>query len=127
MRFRNRLALFLIATLAIVQALTAISVYGFTRRALIAEGKSQLARSAEVFVRQLGGLSDQTAERVRILALDYALRVAIAERDQQTVLSALRNHGRRAGATRMMLVDLDGEIEADTLARAQPEQSFRYP
>jgi diguanylate cyclase (GGDEF)-like protein len=127
MRFRNRLALFLVATLAIVQALTALSVYGFTRRALITEGKSQLAQSAEVFVRQLANMSDQAAERVRILALDYALRTAIAERDRQTLLSALRNHGHRVGATRMMLVDLDGTIAADTLGEAPAEQSFPYP
>jgi diguanylate cyclase (GGDEF)-like protein len=127
MRFRNRLALFLVATLAIVQALTALAVYGFTRRALIAEGKDQLAHSAAVFVRQLANVSDQATERVRILALDYALRVAIAERDQQTVLSALRNHGRRVGASRTMLVDLDGTIAADTLEAAAPEQSFAYP
>jgi diguanylate cyclase (GGDEF)-like protein len=127
MRFRNRLALFLVATLAIVQALTALSVYGFTRRALIAEGKSQLARSADVFVRQLANMSDQAAERVRILALDYALRVAIAERDRQTVLSALRNHGRRAGASRMMLVDLDGTVAADTFETAPADQSFPFP
>lgn len=127
MRFRNRLALFLVATLAIVQALTALSVYGFTRRALIAEGKSQLAQSADVFERQLANMSDQATERVRILALDYALRVAIAERDRQTVLSALRNHGRRAGAIRMMLVDLDGTIAADTLEGAPAEQSFPFP
>jgi diguanylate cyclase (GGDEF)-like protein len=118
MRFRNRLVLFLIAVLAIVQALTALSVYGFTRRALIAEGKEQLTKSAAVFVRQLANMSDHATERVRILALDYALRVAIAERDRQTVLSALRNHGRRAGAARMVLVDLDGTIAADTLAPA---------
>ncbi|MEJ0070055.1 MAG: EAL domain-containing protein [Pseudomonadota bacterium] len=127
MRFRNRLALFLVATLAIVQALTAVSVYGFTRRALITEGKTQLAQSADVFVRLLDNMSDQAAERVRILALDYALRVAIAERDRQTVLSALRNHGHRVGATRMMLVDLDGTVAADTLEGAPPEQSFPYP
>ncbi|HUA52387.1 MAG TPA: EAL domain-containing protein [Candidatus Sulfotelmatobacter sp.] len=127
MRFRNRLALFLIATLAIVQALTALAVYGFTRRALIAEGKDQLAESATVFVRQLDNVSDQATEQVRILALDYALRTAIAERDQQTVLSALRNHGRRVGAARMMLVDLDGRVAADTGAAGARQGSFSYP
>ena len=127
MRFRNRLALFLVATLAIVQALTAIAVYGFTRRALITEGETQLEQSSDAFVRQLTNMSDQTAERVRILALDYALRVAIAERDRETVLSALRNHGRRAGASRMMMVDLDGVIAADTLETAPPDLAFPYP
>ncbi|MBV8167152.1 MAG: diguanylate cyclase, partial [Alphaproteobacteria bacterium] len=124
MRFRNRLVLFLIATLVIVQALTAVAVYGFTRRALIAEGKGQLAQSAGVFLRQLDNMADQAAERVRILALDYALRGAIAERDQQTVVSALRNHGRRAGASRMQLVELDGTITADTDETARPGQTF---
>ncbi|MBI3514438.1 MAG: EAL domain-containing protein [Proteobacteria bacterium] len=126
MRFRSRLVLFLIAVLAIVQALTALSVYGFTRRALIAEGKEQLAKSATVFVRQLASVSEHATERVRILALDYALRVAIAERDRQTVLSALRNHGRRAGAARMMLVELDGTIAADTLEQMASAQSFAH-
>jgi HAMP domain-containing protein len=123
-RFRNRLVLFLIATLAIVQALTAVAVYGFTRRALIVEGKGQLTQSAGVFLRQLDSMADQAAERVRILALDYALRSAIAERDRQTVVSALRNHGHRAGASRMQLVELDGAISADTEEGAAPGQTF---
>jgi diguanylate cyclase (GGDEF)-like protein len=43
------------------------------------------------------------------------LRSAIAQHDRDTVISALRNHGRRVGATRMLLVGLDGAIQADTL------------
>jgi len=72
-------------------------------------------------------MSDQAAERVRILALDYALRVAIAERDQQTVESVLRNHGRRVGAARMRVANLDGTIVADTLEGASPDRAFPYP
>lgn len=127
MRFRTRLAAFLVATLAIVQVLTAVSVYVFTRQALISQGKNRLAAAATVFLRQLGDTSEHAAERVRILALDYALRVAIADNDHATVLSALRNHGRRIGATRMLLVDLNGSISADTAAPFLQASSFPFP
>lgn len=127
MRFRTRLALFLVATLAVVQVLTALSVYTFTRRALIAQGKNQLADAAAVFVRQLDDISDHTSERVRILALDYALRVAIAERDHATVISALRNHGRRINATRMLIVELDGTVASDTESATAAERTFAFP
>jgi diguanylate cyclase (GGDEF)-like protein len=114
MGFRLRLALFLVATLVAVQALTALLLYEVTRRALIAEGERQLGVAAEAFVRQLDDLSQRVADNVQVLALDYALRAAIAERDRGTVRSALRNHGRRVGAARMFLLGLDGSVQADT-------------
>jgi len=124
MGFRRRLTVFLMATLALVQVLTAASVYSVTRSALIEQGKSQLADAAGLFVRQLDEIGAQVASDVQVLALDFALRQAIAERDRQTVLSALRNHGHRVGAARMMLVDLDGRIAVDT---AQPDAAADGP
>ena len=118
MGFRRRLTVFLMATLVLVQALTAASVYGFTRSTLLEQGKGQLADAAGLFVRQLDEIGTQVASDVQVLALDFALRQAIAQRDRQTVLSALRNHGTRVGAARMMLVDLGGAVEVDT---AQPD------
>ncbi len=120
MGFRRRLTVFLMATLALVQALTAVSVYSFTRSTLIEQGKVQLVDAAGLFVRQLDEIGAQVAADVQVLALDFALRQAIAQRDHQTVLSALRNHGARVGAGRMMLVDLDGKIEVDT---ARPDDA----
>lgn len=114
MGFRLRLALFLVATLVAVQALTALLLYEVTRRALIAEGERQLGVAAQAFVRQLDDLSQRVADNVQVLALDYALRAAIAERDRDTVRSALRNHGRRVGAARMFQLGLDGSVQADT-------------
>jgi diguanylate cyclase (GGDEF)-like protein len=114
MGFRLRLALFLVATLVAAQVLTALLLYEVTRRALIAEGERQLTAAAEAFARQLDDLSRRVADSVQVLALDYPLRAAIAERDADTVRSALRNHGRRVGAERMLLLGLDGTIQADT-------------
>src|SRR5258706_3799534 len=114
MTFRVRLASFLVATLAILQILTAVLVYEVTRRQLIAQSEQQLVAAARAFERQLDDVSQRVADNVQVLTLDFALRTGISQRDRDTVLSALRNHGKRVGATRMLLVGLDGTIQADT-------------
>ena len=114
MSFRLRLSLLFVATLVAVQIFTALLVYAVARRALIAEGERQLTAGAAAVARQLDDISNRVADNVQVLSLDYALRSAIAQRDQSTVLSALRNHGRRIGADRMLLIGLDDTIRSDT-------------
>ena len=108
MNFRIRLASFFVAALVLVQGLTAVFVYRVTRAELIVEGQRQLDVASRAFASQLDDLSNRVAASVQVLALDFALRSAIAQRDHDTVVSALRNHGKRVGATRMLLVDVDG-------------------
>ena len=126
MTFRVRLASFLVASLAILQILTAVLVYEVTRRQLIAQGEQQLVVAARAFERQLDDVSQRVADNVQVLTLDFALRTAIAQRDRDTVLSALRNHGKRVGATRMLLVGLDGTIQADTSNVSPPLDKFPF-
>lgn len=114
MSFRLRLSLLFVATLVAVQIFTALLVYAVARRAVIADGERQLTAGAAAVARQLDDISTRVADNVQVLSLDYALRSAIAQRDQSTVLSALRNHGRRIGADRMLLIGLDGTIRSDT-------------
>jgi predicted signal transduction protein with EAL and GGDEF domain len=126
MSFRLRLALFFVAALIAVQALTAVLVYEVTRHELIRGGQRQLGIAATAFVRQLDDISDRVAESVKVLSLDYALRSAIAQHDQATMQSALTNHGRRVGATQMLLLDVDGRIEVDTLGAYPVGSAFPY-
>jgi signal transduction histidine kinase len=126
MSFGQRLALFLVATLAAVQVLTAVVAYSFLRHSLVDKEKTELAAATHVFLSQLGILSERVGDDVQVLSLDYALRQAIAQHDYATELSALRNHGRRVGATRMMLVGLDGRISADTGAAGATGRAFAY-
>lgn len=126
MGFRLRLALLFVATLVAVQVFTAVLVYGVARRALIAEGERQLAAGATAVARQLDDISTRVADNVQVLSLDYALRASIAQNDQDTVLSALRNHGRRIGAERMLLLGLDGAVRSDTSMQASGER-FPFP
>ena len=124
MSFRLRL---FVATLVAVQIFTALLIYGVARRAFIAEGERQLGAGATAVVRQLDDISTRVADNVQVLALDYALRAAIAQHDQSTVLSALRNHGRRIGAERMLLIGLDGAIRSDTSSTVAEGQKFPFP
>ena len=126
MSFRNRLALFLMAILVTVQAATAIFAYTYLRHDIIDQGRRELASAMNAFTRQLNLLSQRVTDGVEVLALDYPLRAAIAKQDRDTELSVLRNHGRRIGATRMMLVALDGTISADTAAPAHGQRPFPF-
>jgi diguanylate cyclase (GGDEF)-like protein len=114
MGFRFRLASFFVAALVTVQLLTAVLVYQVSRRQLIDEGKRQLDVSAAAFGHQLDETSDRVAASVQVLALDFALRSAIAQRDEETLRSALRNHAQRVGADQLLVVDTGGRITGDS-------------
>lgn len=126
MNFRFRLASFFVLALVVVQGLTAGLAYRVTRDALIGEGQRQLGVAADAFAHQLEDVSTRVAGSVQVLVQDFALRAAIAQHDRATVLSALRNHGGRVGATRMVLVDVDGRVEVDTAERVAPGTPFPF-
>ena len=127
MSFRYRLALFLVVTLVAVQALTAAFAYFYLRHNLVERGKRELLAEMGVFTRQLEFLSERVSDAVTVASLDYALRAAVAQHNHGTELSVLRNHGRRIGATRMMLVALDGSLELDTDAPNKSGGAFPFP
>jgi signal transduction histidine kinase len=126
MTFRYRLALFLVIALVAIQGLTAVFAYIYLRHDLVERGKHELGAAMNVFTRQLDFLSERVADGVQVLSLDYPLRAAIAQRDYDTEISALRNHGNRIGATRMLIVGLDGTTAADT-AETGSNRAFPYP
>jgi diguanylate cyclase (GGDEF)-like protein len=126
MSFRFRLASLFVAALFLVQGVTAVLVYRVTRHELVAEGQRQLDVAARAFSAQLDDISRRVASSVQVLALDFALRSAIAQHDQPTVLSALGNHGRRVGATRMLLVDVEGNVQVDTAGRLPAGAKFPF-
>ena len=128
MKFGTRLTLFFTVTLLAIVLSTGLAIRSLLRDTLIEDGKIQVAVSEARFGRQLSELGDSLAEGVRLLTLDFALRRSIADRDAATVLSALRNHGRRIGATRMILSGTDGAIAADTTeSDASATMPFPYP
>ena len=125
--FRLRLALFFVGMLAVVQLITGALVYGITRHALVLDGERQLVANAKAFAAQMDDVSARIAGNVRVMALDFALRQAIAQGDRGTVLSVLHNHGQRVGASRMQLINLDGTVAADTANVRADGQAFQFP
>jgi len=127
MGFRFRLASFFVVALVLVQLLTGALVYQVTRNALVGEGRRQLQGAADAFALQFEDTSRRVAAGVQVLAQDFALRAAVAQRDEATLASALRNHGRRVGASQMLVIGLDGRIEADTAGQFAMGTAFPYP
>src|ERR1700761_2293668 len=117
----------MMVTLVVVQGATAVIVYRVTRQALVTQSEHQLRSSAELFGQQLEALSQRVADSVQVLSLDYPLRQAVASQSDQTVLSALRNHGRRVGATRMQWIALDGTIKGDSAVPESVGKTFDFP
>jgi len=127
-RFGPRLFLFFAVTLLAIQGVTIAAIQLLLRDTLMDDGKAQVTAAEGRFVRQMLDLQEHLAEGVRLLTLDFALRQAIADRDAATVVSALRNHGHRVGASRMLLVAPNGNIDGDTARGPASEMTtFPYP
>jgi diguanylate cyclase (GGDEF)-like protein len=122
-RFGLRLLLFFSVTLLVIQGATIWAIQTRLRDTLMEDGKTQVAAAETRFVRQLSELEDQLAQGVRLLTLDFALRQAVAQHDAATVVSVLRNHGHRVGASRMLLIAPDGTVDGDT--SEGPHHAFR--
>lgn len=61
------------------------------------------------------------------LTLDFAFRTAVASKDEETIISALQNHGDRAEADLMALISLDGHLSASTSEALPHGSPFPYP
>lgn len=112
--FHDRLTAFLVAVLVAVQGVSLFAAYQSARSALVADAQAQVERTATLLERQLRLRSEELADRARLLALDFALREALASGEAGTMLSAMRNFGERIEARRALFVGIDGRVEADT-------------
>lgn len=96
------------------------------QQALERHAQEQLNIGARVFERLLALRSQQLQDEVRILSSDFGFRDAVASADVPTLRSALRNHGDRAAASEVLLLDLQGQIKASTSAAFAEGQPFAY-
>ena len=113
---RSRIAFFFVALLVLVMGLAAV---------FVARSNSQIARETIgqsllqgelIFQRLLAQNQARLEQGAAILSSDFAFRQAIATNDTGTVVSVLRNHGARAGASAMMLVSLTGTVRVTSAA-----------
>jgi len=113
--FQTKLLILLIAVLVLLQAGTLISVHLAGQRTLRNIIDQELRLGGLVLDRVLGTRAKQLQDSLRVLALDFAFREAIASADLPTITSVLSNHGSRIAADAVVLIGLDGNVTADTL------------
>ncbi len=89
--------------------------------------REELAVAERIFRRVLDQNSDRLQQAAQVLATDFGFRQAIATHERATIVSALSNQGDRIGASAMMLVGLDHQVVADTLADVPAARPFEFP
>jgi len=104
--------------------LLVVQVAGFSaiRASLSNHAQSTLPGRLELGDRVLTSLLAQRAQKLsdgtRLLAADYGFREAVSSDDSETIVSALRNHGQRIGATEAALLGTDMRLRASTADHA---------
>jgi len=126
-RVRTRIIVFFVALLILVQIAAFVFVNAANSNNARAKADEELNVGQRVFARLLAQNADKLSQAARVLAADFAFREAIGTQDTGTILSALTNHGARIGAEAVMLVDLRGEVVANTLAPDAAPRHFEFP
>ena len=124
--FQARLLYLLIAILVLLDAGTLVSVYFAGQRTLRNTVANELRVGSRVLNRILDARARQLSDSLRVLALDFAFREAIASADIPTITSVLANHGSRIAADAVVLVTLDGTVTADTLGGRLSGKRFPF-
>ena len=126
-RLRTRIIVFVVALLALVQVVAYVVVSSANSTNAREKIDAELAVGERVFARLLEQNRDRLSQTARVMAADYALREAIASDDQDTVVSALTNHGGRIQADMTLLISLDRRVVADTIVSNERNRSFEFP
>ncbi|MGH8592173.1 MAG: adenylate/guanylate cyclase domain-containing protein [Gammaproteobacteria bacterium] len=117
--FRARLFAFVVGLLVLMHGAVLLSVHAANLRGARSQIDEALELTAAAFRRSLRVREQILVEKARLLSSDYAFKQVAATKDPATIRSALENHSARVGADAMLLLDLSGDVVADTL-RLEP-------
>jgi diguanylate cyclase (GGDEF)-like protein len=113
--FRSKLIIFLVVILIAGQAINLYAVNRSTLDAIIEQTKTQLARADEIAIKHIQAKATQLTDSARIAIQDYNFRTGLVTGEPLTKQSVLRNLADRIKAKRALLIDLDGNLIADTV------------
>lgn len=125
-KLERRIAAVFVGLLLLVMALMLLFVTRSGERIVRAEAERQLAAGMRNFNALVERERRQLQLAATVLSGDFSFREAIATQDRATVLSVLRNHGSRIGASSMMVLSLNGVILAETQRAAEPGRPFPF-
>ncbi len=119
---RHRLAFRIVALFLGLLLLVQVVTFALVQRSIDHNARELLGASLDLGEQVLTRLMRQSAihlsESTRLLAADYGFREALSSGDTETLVSALENHGERAGASFSLITDAQGVIQAGTAANA---------
>lgn len=111
---RARIAVIFVLLMLVVQAAAFLVTDSVISSNARSNAQEQLSVAERVFRQVLRSNGEKLAQAASVVAADFAFRQAVATHDENTVASALKNHGDRVNADIVMLVDLEGNLVADS-------------
>ncbi len=123
-RLQDRIVLFFVVLLMVVQLASFVLIRYAIEQTAKNTLREELRVGARVFRRLLEQNSQQLLEATSVLTYDFGFREAIATRDRDTILSALRNHSARIKASGMAVIDPDRVVMADALIPANSARPY---
>ncbi|MBB3169980.1 putative bifunctional diguanylate cyclase/phosphodiesterase [Simiduia aestuariiviva] len=120
--FRARLLLVFIALLSLTLVAITWAVFSATQNAGHVFANNELDVAERVFKRLIIEDRGQLKTRVSLLSEDYGFRQAVAIGEEETLITALANHGERVGAEMVLLTDGEGRVKLSShdLTLVQP-------
>jgi len=124
---RARIAVVFVFLMLVVQTAAFLITNSVISSNARSNAQEQLSVAERVFRQVLHSNGEKLAQAASVVAADFAFRQAVATHDENTVASALKNHGDRVKADVVMLVDLDGKLIADSNGPALEGATFPFP
>ncbi|CAN7489592.1 EAL domain-containing protein [Caballeronia sp. LjRoot29] len=124
---RARIAVIFVLLMLAVQAAAFLVTSSVISSNARSNAQEQLSVAERVFRQVLRSNGEKLAQAASVVAADFAFRQAVATYDENTVASALKNHGDRVNADIVMLVDLDGKLVTDSNGPALEGATFPFP
>ena len=114
-RLQARIVAVYLGLLIVVQAVSYWFIQDSIDRNARASIHTELLTGEKVFLRLLSQNADNLAQATRVLSSDYGFRSAVATGDQETLQSALSNHGERINASAAVFTDAQFNVRASTI------------
>ncbi|MEC5405653.1 EAL domain-containing protein [Paraburkholderia sp. MPAMCS5] len=127
MRFhslRTRIAIVVVLLMLAVQLAGYAVISTVIRSNARSNSETQLVVAENVFRQVLSANGEKLTQAATVVAADFGFREAVATHDENTVVSALRNHGSRVNADIVMLANPDGSVTADSRGPSQSDAAF---
>ncbi|MCC5855874.1 MAG: EAL domain-containing protein [Idiomarina sp.] len=123
--FRARLLLLLSGLVAVSLGIVIFAILWATNTSVQSNIDRELGVSERVFLQLLELRETQLTQSAAVLADDFGFRQAVASADENTILSALVNHGQRMEADLITLLSPTGEVIVSTHEIDEPDALLR--